>query len=82
MSIAFRYLKCLYMSISFLDLCLNGLVIESSGILRRDEHRTLGFYNNHELVNGKRSFKHVTDERYLYWSPVDKWMVGRITAID
>ena len=61
-----------------LDLCLNGLVIKSSGIARHHEYRTLGFYVNHGLANGKKLFKHVTDERYLYWSPVDKWTVSRI----
>ena len=63
-------------SILFLDKCLHGLIIDSTGIAKQYQLSALGLYLNHKLFNGVLSFKHVDRELFLYKFPDDKWRVS------
>ena len=64
------------MSIFFLDMCLNGLVLDSTGIAKQNQPSLLGFYTYYGQWNEKPSFKHVRVGRFLNWhEPTIRWMV-------
>ena len=59
-----------------LDKCLNGLIIDSTGIAKQYQPKSLGLYLNHKLFNGERSFKHVNNHDFFYRVPPNKWKVS------
>ena len=64
--------------ISFLDICLNGFVIDSTGIAKQHTPFLLGLYLNHNVSNGKQSFKHVNENIFLYWNLTHgQWVVSK-----
>ena len=60
-------------------MCLNGVVVDSTGIAKQNIPSLLGFYSNHGLSSGKQSFKHTDSEYFLYWyPPSNTWQVSSI----
>ena len=60
-------------------MCLNGINIASAGIARQYKDSSLGLYQINELLNGKQSYKHVNNEKFLYWDPIGmKWKVSKL----
>ena len=56
-------------------MCLDALAIDSTGNAKKDE---IGLYLNYKLFNGKRSFKHVKKNLFLYWHPPAQWAVSTV----
>ena len=58
-----------------LSLCTNGFTIDSNGITKEHQALALGKYNNYQEYNGRQSFKHAVNNRYLYWATDGRWKV-------
>ena len=61
---------------SFTDACSHSLIVDSNGVTKHYHPSILGMYRRHSLYNEKISYKHVSNERYIYWdSQLEDWKV-------
>ena len=52
------------------------MTIESTGWTRNIRTSNWGKYEYYGSHNGRNAYKHIDYERYLYWSPLNTWMVS------
>ena len=63
--------------------CLNGMIIDSTGIAKQHQPSLLGLYSIHKLginlptLNGARSFKHANHNSFLIRATPYEWRVSK-----
>ena len=58
------------------DECCSSLTITSTGWANDVRTSNWGDYKYYGPHNGRNAYKHDINDRFLYWSPLNTWMVS------